>query len=85
MVKAPQTIMLGQSQVTEKHSHFSSQREESQKSEIEIELITKFDDLYQMTLIGLHVRQYMYVLFDKVQIYIKQSQRVMFSSSKNIQ
>ena len=25
-----------------------------------------FDDLHQMTLIGLHVTQYMYVLFDKV-------------------
>ena len=30
-----------------------------------------FDDLHQMTLIGLHVTQYMYVLFDKVHIYIK--------------
>ena len=30
-----------------------------------------FDD--QMTLIGLHVTQYMYVLFDKVHIYIKKS------------
>jgi hypothetical protein len=27
-----------------------------------------FDDLHQMTLIGLHVTQYMYVLFDKVHI-----------------
>jgi hypothetical protein len=34
--KAHQTIMLGQYLVTEKHSHFSSQREESQKAEIEI-------------------------------------------------
>jgi hypothetical protein len=39
-MKANQRIMLGQSQVTEKHSHFSSQREESQKAEIEIKLIT---------------------------------------------
>ena len=29
-----------------------------------------FDDLHQMTLIELHVTQYMYVLFDKVHIYI---------------
>jgi hypothetical protein len=28
--------MLGQSQATEKHSHFSSQREELQKAELEI-------------------------------------------------
>jgi hypothetical protein len=35
-MKAHQTIMLGQSQVSEKHSHFSSQREESQKAEIKI-------------------------------------------------
>ena len=28
-----------------------------------------FDDLHQMTLIGLHVTQYMYVLFDKVHIF----------------
>ena len=33
---AHQTIMLGHRLVTEKHSHFSSQREESQKAEIEI-------------------------------------------------
>ena len=31
--KAPQTIMLGHHQLTEKPSHFSSQREESQKAE----------------------------------------------------
>ena len=37
--KAPQTIMLGQSKVTENLSHFSSQREESQKSEIEMKII----------------------------------------------
>jgi hypothetical protein len=39
-MKAPQTIMLGHHQLTEKHSHFSSQREESQKAQIEIKLIT---------------------------------------------
>ena len=32
------------------------------------------DDLHQMALIGLHVTQYMYVLFDKVHIYIQKSQ-----------
>jgi hypothetical protein len=39
-VKAPQTIILGHHQVTEKPSHFSSQREESQKAQIEIKEIT---------------------------------------------
>ena len=65
--------MLGHHQVTEKHSHFSSQREESQKAEIEINSSLTFDDLHQITLIGLHVTQYMYVLFDKVPIYIHKS------------
>jgi hypothetical protein len=35
-------LLLGQSQVTEKHRPFSSQREESQKTEIERKLITNF-------------------------------------------
>jgi hypothetical protein len=39
--KAYHAIILGQHQVTEKHSHFFSKREESQKAEIEIKLITK--------------------------------------------
>ena len=40
-----------------------------------------------MTLIGLHVTQYMHVLFDKVHIYIKYLSlhwHVTFTSSKNI-
>ena len=61
--------MLGQYLVTKKHSHFSSQREESQKAEMERKLITN----HQMALIGLHVTQYMYVLFDKVHIYVQKS------------
>ena len=65
--------MLGHRQVTEKHSHFYSQREESQKSEIRENESLTFD-LHQMTLIGLHVTQYMYVLFDKVHTYFKKSQ-----------
>ena len=32
-----------------------------------------FDDLHQLTPIGLHVTQYMYVLFYKVHIYIQKS------------
>jgi hypothetical protein len=72
--KANQTIMFGECLVTEKHSHFSSQREESQKAEMEINESLTFDDLHQMTLIGLHVTQYMYVLFDKGHIYIQKSQ-----------
>ena len=63
--------MLGHHQLTAKHSHFSSQSEESQKAEIELNESLTFDDLHRMTLIGLHVTQYMYVLFDKVHIYIK--------------
>ena len=66
--------MLGECLFTEKHSHFSSQREESQKAEIEINESLTFDDLHQMTLTGLRVTQYMYVLFNKVHIYIKTSQ-----------
>ena len=43
-----------------------------------------FDDLHQMTLIGLHATQYMYILFGKVHISIHLilHWRVTFSSSK---
>ena len=70
-MKAYHAIMLGQHQVTENHSHSSSQREESQKAEIEINESLTFDDLHQMTLIGLHVTQYIYVLFDKMHAFTK--------------
>ena len=73
-MKAHQTIMLGECLVTEKQSHFSNQREESQKTDIEKNLSLTFDDLHQMTLIGLHVTQYMYVLFDEVNISIQKSE-----------
>ena len=66
--------MLGHHQLSEKHSQFSSQREESQKAQRDKNVSLTFDDLHQITLIGLHVTQYMYVLFDKVHIYIKKSQ-----------
>ena len=54
-------IMLGQHLVTENHT--------ATKSEIAIQLITNLYDLHQMALTGLHVTQYMCVLFDKVNLY----------------
>ena len=52
-------IMLGHSQVKKTHPFLQP---------------LTFDDLHQMTLIGHHVTQYMYVLFDNVHIYIQKSQ-----------
>ena len=66
-------IMLDHHQVEKTHSHFSSQRDESQKAQIEINESLTFHDLHQMTLIGLPVSQYMYVLFGNVHIYIQKS------------
>ena len=57
--------MLGQQLVTESIQPFSNQRDVSQKAEIY---------LHQMTLPGLSVTQYMYVLFDQVHIYIEKPQ-----------
>ena len=65
--------MLGQSQVTEKHSHFF-QRGVTKSRNIDKNESLTFDDLHQMTLMGLHVTQYMYVLFSKVHIYIQKSE-----------
>ena len=65
--------MLGHHLVTEKPSHFSSQREVTKSTNRDKNSSLTFNDLHQMTLIGLHVTQYMYVLFDKVHIYIEKS------------
>ena len=66
MTKANHMIMLGQHLVTEKQQFFQPKRR-----------VTKSrnrDDVHQITLIGLHVTQYMYVLLDKDHIYIQKSQ-----------
>ena len=66
--KAQHMIMLGQSQVTKTHTAVFQQKIGVTKKSL------TFDDLHQMTLIGHHVTQYMYVLFDNVHIYIQESQ-----------
>ena len=48
----------------------AKERSHKKHKEIKMKSLT-FDDLHQMTLIGLHVTQYMYVLFDKVHICLK--------------
>jgi hypothetical protein len=73
MTKAYHVIMLGQYLVTKKPCHIFLAKERShkkQKKQKERKCIT---NLHQMALIGLHVTQYMYVLFDKVHIYIQKS------------
>ena len=66
-------FILGQRLVTKKHSHFPA-KERSHKKLKKRENESLTFDLHQMALIGHHVTQYMYVLFDKVNIYIQQSQ-----------
>jgi hypothetical protein len=66
--------MLGQYLITEKYSHFSSQRVTKSRKR---DQMNHHPDLHQMALIGLHVThvtQYMYVLFNKVHIFIQKSQ-----------
>jgi hypothetical protein len=68
-------IMLGQSQITKTHTAiFPAKVRSHKKQKYRSNSSLTLDDLPQMTLIGHHVTQYMYVLFDKVHIYIQKSQ-----------
>ena len=66
-------IMLGHSQV-KKTAIFPAKDRSHKKQKYRYNESLTFDDLHQMTLIGHHVTQYMYVLFDNVHIYIQKSQ-----------
>jgi hypothetical protein len=67
-------IMLGQSLVTKTtYSHFPAKESSHKKQKYRSNESLTFYDLHQMALIGLHVTQYMYVLFDKVHIYVQKS------------
>ena len=65
-------IMLVHRQV--EISHIFPAKDRSHGSHIDKIKSLTFDDLHHMTLIGHHVTQYMYVLFDNVHIYIQKPQ-----------
>ena len=64
------------------HTAIFESKDVSIKPKTQLNEALTFDDLHQMTLLGHHVTQYMYVLFDKVHIYI---QKQHFTLARDVQ